>query len=77
MTTRELCLGFSKTRIEGNEILEVCFAVLKDGRVFESFEKEKSNDFHWRTWFKSYECLESVKAKAECIGNYDIAPLFL
>jgi hypothetical protein len=69
------CLGFSKTRIQGNEILETVFACLKDGRIFESFEQNPSDNFHNRVWFQTVESLESVKAKAEFIGNYDQAPI--
>ena len=72
----DICTGYAKTRIAGDKVLEVCYAILYDGKTLESFERERSSSFHGRTWVNSAETHESIKAKAEYIGTYATAPLF-
>ena len=67
-----LCKGFMTTRIEGEDILEVHYALLPDGTVLVTKELKRTNDFGGknRRWFVCEHDAQWLKENAEFIGNY-------
>jgi prophage tail gpP-like protein len=69
-----LCKGFSTTRIDGNQIIEVLYALLNDGTVLVTKEHNRTNEFATagRRWFVSELNADWLKSNAEFIGNYEV-----
>lgn len=69
--TTILCKGFAKSRILEDRIMETLWAVLPNGRVFQSAERL----FTWSHFHKAgmqWKQVEELPEQVEFIGNYEV-----